>query len=146
MIHWCFNSKFNDYERAFGNRFAAIMYISKVARHRMNSVYNCITESQAISWVITGIEPETLKFHLECRERRLNMDITYAEDRLLYIEDKQVRDAVRLTVMSARESNYLIYNYKDVVDDFRQARVRILSNIIWDEMLKVRIEYDIIGG
>lgn len=141
MTHWCFNSKFNDYELACGGRFAAIMYISQVARHRAKSVHNCITESQAISWVITGIEPESLKPNLAKWHKRRIMDILYAEDRLLYIEDKEVADAVRETVMSARKTNNLVYSYKEVCDESRKARVRILSQLIWDEMRHVRIEY-----
>lgn len=141
MTHWCYDSKFNTYVEAFGgNTFAAIDYVSKVARHRAKSVHNCITESQAISWVITGIEPKTLRKNLEYRKIRKTLDLRYAEDRLFYIDDKLVREATRETILESREKKHLIYKYKDIFDEPRKARVRILSNIIWDEMRKIRID------
>lgn len=141
MTHWVYDSKFNDYEIALGSRYAAIMYISKLARHRAKSVHNCITESQAISWVITGIEPKTLRSNLEYRKVRKTMDLRYAMDRLLFIDDIEVREATRKSIIESRKRNYLIYYYKDVVDPHRKARIRILSNMIWDEMQKIRKEY-----
>lgn len=141
MTHWCYDSKFNTYVEAFdGSIFAAIDYVSKIARHRAKSVHNCITESQAISWVITGVEPKTLRKNLEYRKIRKTLDLRYAEDRLFYIDDKLVREATRETILESREKKHLIYKYKDIFDEPRKARVRILSNIIWEEMRKIQID------
>ena len=141
MHHWCYGSKFNDYVEAFGgNTFAAILYVSNIARHRAKSVHNCITESQAISWVITGVEPKMLRKNLEYRKIRKTLDLRYAEDRLIYIDDKLVREATRETILESRKQKHLIYKYKDIFDEPHKARVRILSNIIWDEMMKIRID------
>lgn len=140
MTHWCYDSKFNTYIQALGSRYAAILYICKVARHRMKRVHNCISESDALSWVVTGIEPKLLKEKLDIRERRKHLDMIYANDRLLYIDDTEVRKATRDTILLSKNVGYLIYRYRDISDEPRQARVRILSNIIWDEMKRVRIE------
>ena len=48
------------FEKLIGNRFKAVIYISKLARHRRELVHCVITESQAITWVISGIKPEVL--------------------------------------------------------------------------------------
>lgn len=138
--HWSQNSKFEEYEQALGSRYAAIIYISQVARHRAKSVHNCITESQALSWVITGIEPKCLRERLKEWRRRKNADLLYAKDRLLYIVDDGIREATWETILESRRTGYLIYKYKDIVDEPLKARVRILSNIIWDEMRNIRIQ------
>lgn len=140
MTHWCYNSKFNTYVQALGSRYAAILYICKVARRRMKRVHNCISESDALSWVVTGIEPKLLKEKLAIRERRKHLDMIYANDRLLCIDDPEVREATRDTILQSKNVGYLIYRYKDISDEPRQARVRILSNLIWDEMKQIRIE------
>lgn len=140
MTHWAYDSNFIKFEQALGSKFAAIVYVSKLARRRAKSVHNCITESQAISWVITGVIPERVILYLQRKKLQETADIRYAEDRLLYVEDVGVRDAVHETIQTSRESGHLIYSYKDVFDEPRKARVRILSNIIWDEMRKIRID------
>lgn len=140
MTHWCYDSKFNMYVQALGSNYAAILYISGVARRRMKRVNNCISESEAISWIITGVEPKHLQQKLDYVKYRKNIDIIYANDRLLYIEDKEVREAVKETILISKKERHLIYKYKDVFDESRKARVRILSNLIWDEMKQIRIE------
>ncbi len=140
MTHWCYDSKFNTYVQALGSNYAAILYISGVARRRMKRVNNCISESEAISWIITGKEPEYLQKKLEYADYRKNIDLIYANDRLLYIEDTEVREATRETILASKRENHLIYKYKDVSDESRKARVRILSNLIWDEMRQIRLE------
>ena len=140
MTYWIYDSKFTQFEKALGSKFAAIVYVSKLARHRAKSVDNCITESQAISWVITGVKPANIESYMKEKKRRETADLTYAEDRLLYIEDKEVKEAVRLTITMSREQKHLIYNYNDICDEPRKARVRILSSMIWDEMKRIQVE------
>jgi hypothetical protein len=106
----------------------------------MKRVNNCISESEAISWVITGVEPKHLQKKLKYAETRKNLDIIYANDRLLYIDDIDVRESTRETILVSKKEKHLIYKYKDVLDESRKARVRILSNLIWDEMKQIRIE------
>ena len=140
MKHWIYDSKFNTYVQALGSNYAAILYICGVARRRMKRVNNCISESEAISWIITGVEPKYLHQKLEYAETRKNLDIIYANDRLLYIDDIDVRESTRETILVSKKEKHLIYKYKDVLDESRKARVRILSNLIWDEMKQIRIE------
>ena len=145
MKHWAYDSNFIKFEQALGSKFAAIVYVSKVARHRAKSVNNCITESQAISWVITGVEPPHVQEYLKWKELRKRADIDYAEDRLLYVDDVEVREATRKTILESREAGHLIYSYNDILSEPRKARVRILSNIIWDEMKRIQVE-NYLGG
>lgn len=139
MNYWTDNTKFNKYVEALGSTFAAIKYVSQIARKRCKSVHNCITESQAIAWVITGVEPKDVKLYyrnLKLHKQRARL---YKEERLMYIEDTDVKDAVSFSIDQSRKVNHLIYFYKNVTDDCRMARVRILCNIIWDELQQLEM-------
>ena len=145
MTHWAYDSNFTKFEKALGSKFAAIVYVSKLARHRAMSVNNCITESQAISWVITGVKPLRVDEYMHEKELREKADLDYAEDRLLSVEDLQVRQAVHDTIIASKEIGHLIYSYSQVYDESRKARVRILSNMIWSEMKRIQAENHISG-
>ena len=136
--------EFDKYVEAMGSRFAAIMYVANVARHRRLAVHCCISEAQALSWVVTGVEPADIHLYYKARKRLKERKKTYVEDRLLYIDDVQVRCAVQHSIELSRNNNHLIYEYDNVTDSCRQARVRILCNMIWDELMKLDID-DYIG-
>lgn len=140
MSTWQNHKQFDTYLKAFENVFAAINYVSAVARRRRNAVHNCITESEALTWVISGEEPINLRPNLKQYYKHKNRAIEYVNDRLCYIDDKDVRRAIQLTIQDYRSSGHLIYNYNNISDDPRQARVRILCNIITEELKKMDIE------
>lgn len=136
---WTNNSIFDQYVKACGSKFAAIMYISKICRRRMIRVENCIPEAKALSWVITGQEPEAVSQWRAGKLNKVDTALLYAEDRLLYIEDKDVQDAVLTSIRESRKVEHLIYHYNKVHDECRRGRVRVLCNMIWDEMLQIDI-------
>lgn len=137
MSYWTEYTEFNKYVDAFGSNFAAINYVAQVARRRRQSVHNCILESQALAWVVTGIEPKGIQEYyaqLKLLKQRKQM---YVDDRLLYIDDIDVRNAVKVSIHESQQAHHLIYSYKDVTDTYQQARVRILCRMIWDELLNL---------
>lgn len=139
-MFWTNNSIFDKYVEAFsGDRFAAVMYISKIARRRMIRVNNCIHESDALSWITTGVEPEIVKHWREFK--KVDHVALYIEDRLCYIEDAAVRNAVRDSISESQSIYHLIYTYNNIQDENKKARVRILCNMIWDEVEKLKNDY-----
>ena len=139
MTYWTDYTQFDKYVELFGSKFAAINYVALLARHRRSKVHNCITESQALAWVVTGVEPEDIQIYYKKQAQYRNRKSLYVQDRLMYIEDEEVREDVRNIISEAIQSHHLIYTYKYVSDECRQARVRILSNMIWDELVQVDI-------
>ena len=131
---------FEKYENALGSKFAAIVYVSKLIRKKREEVGCCITESEALAWLITGVEPNKVKRWRNGELRRERRAATYAKDRLLYVDDKEVRSAVEKTLLESSKVEHLIYFYNNLQDESRKARVRILSNIIWDEMKLIDID------
>jgi hypothetical protein len=140
MTYWTDTQEFRKYEEAFGSKFAAINYVSLVARRRRASVDNCISESQALAWVVTGVEPKDIQLYREAKKLAKQRADMYIEDRLCYIEDVAVKDAVRITIQESREKRHLIYNYNNILDDCTKARVRIISNMVWDELRQLYVE------
>jgi len=143
MNYWTNNSEFNKYVTALGSTFAAIRYVSQLARRRAKSVHNCISESQAVAWVITGEEPAQIATYRDNLKRIKHRAKTYVNDRLYYIDDIEIRAAVKITIDTSKHEGHLIYCYNNILDICRQARVRILSNIIWDEIQKMHIDNSI---
>lgn len=134
-------AQFEKYVRAFGgSRFAAINYVANVARRRRHSVHNCITESQALTWVISGVEPDDIQIYKERMKNLKQLEIQYVDDRLCYIEEADIREAVRASIEESRQVDHLIYLYNNIVNTAKQARVRILCNMIWDELRQFKLD------
>lgn len=132
--------QFKEYEETFGSTFAAIKYISLLARKRCNEVNHCITESQALSWVVTGEEPADLSKYRAVQKAKKHKIKYYTKDRLMYIEDTEVRTAVSFSIDESRRQGYLVYVYGDIQDTCRQSRVRVLTNMVWDELRQLEME------
>lgn len=111
-----------------GSPFAAINYIAKSARVKRQQVDNRILESEAITWALTGIQPQL-------RERVHTVDewynISYLDEVLSYVDDEQVADSVRESYSESARTHHLIYCYHSSLDESRKARVRVLTRMIW---------------
>lgn len=127
------------FEKLIGNRFKAVIYISKLARHRRELVHCVITESQAITWVISGIKPEGLYDCINNHLKLKNGVVLPPYDRLQYIDDKELVECVKLSVKYSKIT-HLVYIYNEITDKNKQSRIRILTNMIVDELHKEMLE------
>ena len=140
---WFNHSKFYEYEKICGSTFGAIIYISKIARKRRIDVGMCVSESEALTWVITGVEPKQVSIWRNQKSIKIDKALVYAQDRLMYVEDTAVRLAAERSIELSRSCGHLIYRYKGLQNQYQKSRVRVLCNIIWDEMKKIDT-YDMI--
>jgi len=125
--YWTNNELINTVADALGNRYSAIQYIMKFARHRADECDNVILHSSALVWVVTGSAPKDLKLRLNIKKSRLSKSIdTFLE----YVTDDEIREAVKSSVEQSIRSVHLIYQYNEIQEVSRQARVRILVRII----------------
>lgn len=134
------NLKFNKYIQSYGSKFAAIMYISSVARKLRCSVDNCISESCALTWAVTGEVPACVIQWRKQKSRKRNVYTEFIKDKLCYIDDVEVRDAVDASIRLSRSEFHLIYEYQEIRDENKKARVRIICNMIWDDLHKLRLD------
>lgn len=157
--------KMDELTAAFGSRYAAVIFLSKKARYLKRIAGYYISESQALTWAITGVKPKRVVLPKKYKLAE-NLPISCA---LELVDDYEVKGAV---FASLRQSIYNLLNrnitfdsddqvpeqadytekfmsrfildhdklnQKDLVfiyddlDEFRQARVRILCRMIWDK-------------
>ena len=146
---------------AFGNPYAAVIYVSKLARKLSKTVNYDLVDSQALSWAITGVHPQPRKV-VSHSVTDIRLPISEV---LQLVDDNQVKDAVicslqhsvhnymcstnntlynsdkvtpyseyfmsRFILNNDLDTRWLIFYYNDVEDEPRKSRVRILTRLIW---------------
>lgn len=123
-------SIFEEYVDRLGDVYSATIYVAKEARRRAESTDNLILHSEAISWVISGEQPAILSMK-DKSPTEANSIRSQVNETLAYVEDLGVCESVKLSINSSISNKHLIYIYKDVPDSNQQARVRVLTNILW---------------
>lgn len=113
-----------------GNRYVATMYLADATRTILDRYNNQLLESEAIAWLLTGVRPPHLQEKPKPRPRR-NWRKAWVTDRLSEVLDVEVKQAVLETVRRSKRVHRLEFCYKDVSDESRRTRIRILSRIIW---------------
>lgn len=141
--NWMSCKEFNAYVTLCGSRFAAVNYIAKLAQARRRQVHYCISESQSLTWVLTGKEPELLQTYRMRRKLLKAQRKQFVEDHLGCIEDEQIRAAVQHSIYLSNQQNHLIYDYIDISEENRQARVRVICNIVWDGLGQLNVDSQI---
>ena len=152
---------FNTLTAAFGNPFAAVTYISRIARKLSNSVDYHVLESQAISWVVSGVKPGPIK-RSDTAKLYLSLPV---EETLQLVDREDIKDAVIHSLQcsiykhtcesnntlyriedvpdytkqfiadyvmeSSKDAIPLVFCYGDIKEESDRARVRILTRMIW---------------
>ena len=121
--------QFDKIADALGSRYAAVRYVSSLARTRSSESKYHIQESEAITWILTGKEPKYRK--------RLYMDpmkytdVCILEEILEYVDDREICESVSSSYEASLENRHLIYVYQEGLSQSQQARVRILTRMVW---------------
>ena len=119
-----FNSAYNELSQSLGP-YLATLQIAQEAREITNSLGHRITYAQAIDFSARGELPNPKDYP----DHRLDRVKEY----LKYVDDIEIKSAVILSYEQSLAKNYLIYDYNVVEDLPRQARIRIIVNILWDK-------------
>ena len=106
------------------NPYLAAMQLAKNARAICESLPNRITESVALDYAARNQLPNPKDFP----DHRLDRVREY----LLYVDDIEIKSAVVRSYEASLVKNNLVYEYQNVSDEPRQARVRVIMNILWD--------------
>lgn len=118
------NSTYNELSQSLGT-YLATMQIAQTAREIANSLDHRITYAEAISYAARGELPNPKDYP----DHRLDR----VKDYLTQIDDIEIKSAVLLSYEQSLIKNHLIYDYNNVGDEFRQARIRVILNILWDK-------------
>lgn len=115
-----------------GSNYAAVMYSAKLARKYLHKAKNSIPESIALSWAITGKEPINLEERIRLRLKSLDpMSDTFIQDIVCCIDDENIRDAVENSYRLSINKKRLQFDYKNIENTNLQARIRILTRMIY---------------
>lgn len=125
------NEHFNEIVSKFnGNRYQAVQYIQKQSRKLLEYTDNRITDSEAITWVLTGEKPD-YESRKTFNEITAKYEDAYVDEILCYIDDKQVCESIRLSISKSKKSKNLVYRYTKGLDESKKSRVRVVTRIIW---------------
>lgn len=110
-----------------GNRYAACMYVAKEARRRAAKCEDSVLDSESISWVLTG------KRNVSKKDQKKLIEKWYDNqyDILNYVENKDIRASVSKSLGISKSLKHLVYAYEKSLNESEQARVRVLTNILW---------------
>lgn len=118
-----------------GSPYAACNAISKKARQYAEKNNNIVMHSEAISWVLSGETPKILNDYSKARRKhRSSVCVSITQEVLDLVNDTAVRHAVETSIRNSRREKHLIYMYEGICDEYKQSRVRVLCNIIWDKL------------
>ena len=119
-----YNPAFKELEQSLGT-YAAINIIAQQAREIAMSLGNRITDSDALSFAARGELPDPKDYP----DHRLDRVKEY----LTYIDDIAIKSAVLSSYEESLLKNNLVYKYNTIEDEPRQAKVRVIMNILWDK-------------
>lgn len=125
------NEKMYDLIKKLNSPYAACMYAAKKARNLQTDTNNVISESDALSWAISGIPPSNLEKKLKIKFTK-DQDVKNSEriDNILAtIDEDYIRDAVLKSYRASVRSKRLVYDYANITDKHIRARIRILTKM-----------------
>ena len=128
---------FEYYESSFGSRFAAVNYIAKCARKLCEEYDDKILDSEAITLVVDESRKHSIEA-LHKNKQFMNVEEKLIEDKLSFVSNTSVREAAKMSVINSLYKGNLVYQYNDIDDEPTKARVRVLTNMIWDMVLTYR--------
>lgn len=118
------NSKYTQLCQS-SDPFVAAMTLAQAARDVANSLDNRITLSTALDYVARGELPNPKDYP----DHRLDRVYNY----ISYIYDVEVRSAIIKSYEASLHCQHIQYVYNNVTDAYRQARIRVIINILWDK-------------
>ena len=126
---------FDQLAEKYGSPFTACNVISQKARKYAEDNNNIVMHSEAISWVLSGNTPKILNdYEKQHKKYRNSVCVSVTQDMLELVGDTAVKSAVEASIRNSRKQKHLIYMYEDISDTYKQGRVRVLCNMIWDKL------------
>ena len=117
------NQAYKQLEKSFG-AFESTIIVAKRAKEISSSLGNRIPSATALDYAARGQLPNPKDYP----DHRLDR----AKNYVVYIEDIEVKSAIIASYEQSLYKNNLVYDYRTISDEPRQARVRIVMNILWD--------------
>lgn len=118
---------------SFGNIYECVNYVAREARDLSNSSELSLTESRALTWILSGEQPSESKQPKALLEKGSRLQCI--DDLLWTVDDPEIQAAVTRSVFKSWRAHHLLYEYINVSDAPRQARIRVLTRMVWYALL-----------
>lgn len=117
-----------------GNRYEAINKLCRRARKLSVSVNNSIKQIDSIHWALSDVPPNSLftQQHITSEYERM------MEEYLCQVENQGIANSVRTSFSQSVKIGHLVYVYRDDLNAYQEARVRIITNMLWYQLLEER--------
>lgn len=123
-----------EFVKDVGNPFLAVKLVSSWTRDILAKYDNKLLVSEVLTWVIQGVPPKSLNHFDKASNRPIRKSKSDLEEMLCYIDDEDVCNAVRMSYEASLNSKQVIFIYGSVLDEDRQARVRVLVRMLWSKL------------
>lgn len=133
------NSQFSYIDK-YKDPYIACNVLANSARNLCIDNLNCLSESEAISWILTNTPPKKLDKYLQYELHKESRMIEHLIDSLCYVDDKDIKACVGLSILNSIGEGHLIYEYRNIENEYLKSRIRILCNIIWNELKIIQNE------
>ena len=124
---------FNDISKHFNSIYDAVFYVGHKAHAYANKTNNAISHSEAITAVLFNNTDINVK-QVKSSKVKLPWYMSYIDMRLSTVSDDIVRICATQSIVESVKHNYLIYLYKDGMSLEQMSRVRVLTNMIFDDI------------
>lgn len=111
------------------------MNISNQARSLADRSGNSILHSEAISMVLNGDQTDIISDDEIIDE----YESKYIKELFMYIDDKEIKDAVYDSFYDSKSKKNLVYVYNNISDIHKRARVRILTRMLWYNLIGMNV-------
>ena len=113
------------------NKYELVLDVARDARKLSAEYDEELMHSKAITHTLHGTKPKMKEI---CRWESEAIKI---KDIFCSIDDRDIRDAVYDSFYASKEANNLKYVYNDIREPYKQARVRILTRMLWYSLHKI---------
>lgn len=121
------------------NPYEAVNHLSRKARQFAEKHDNVVLHSEALTWALLNEIPNSLDLYTAIKGKKKQRDIL-ADNVMQYVDDEGIKSAVKSSIRESMHANHLIYIYDNVKDENRMKRIRILTNIIWNQLYHYKKE------
>lgn len=113
------------------NKYQFLREVMNSARKLSADYNNKILHSEAITHIVQGTKPD-----IQYIERYQDeYESRYMKETFCYIDDKQICDAVYDSFYESKKQKNLIFLYNNIEDLDRQARVRVITRMLWYKLI-----------
>ena len=112
--------------------FSDVLSVAKQARSLSEKSRNAIPHSEAISMVLKHDTKEVISDDSVIDE----YESRYIKEMFSYIDDKDIKDAVYDSFYESKSNRNLLFIYNSIRDEHKQARVRILTRMLWHNLIR----------